>query len=108
MKLTRLQAILGGILAAIAVAGYAFDAGGYYQPQAEADQQHAAMASWNELDSIEHRLEVLQLKIQRIIDMAAIERRPLTEGEDHEIASLREEIRLHNDRRNSILAGAKK
>jgi len=103
VNLTKISTILGVILAAIAVAGYAFDAGGYYQPSAEAAEQHASMASWNEMDSIDHKIEVLKLKIQRITDMATVERRPLTPAEEQEIASFRQEITLHQNRRNDIL-----
>ena len=107
MKITKIQAIIGLTLASLALAGYAFDAVNYYEPSTHAAEQHASIMSWSELDSIKHQVEVLELKINRITDRAEAARRPLNDGEKQEILSLREEIRIHNDRKNIILKGEK-
>ena len=104
------------ILGVLALLGYATNALHYYEPSGSADTEyadirsaaaaeHASIRSWSELESIKHQVEVLELKIARIIDRAHQQERALTVEETHEITSLREEIRLHNDRRNMILAG---
>ena len=108
--------MIGIAVGVLAVFGYLSDAVNYYQPSSSAASEHtsirsivdeeiASVRSWSELDSITHAVEVLELKIGRIIDRASLQDRALTLEEREEIASLREEIRLHNDRRNTILAG---
>lgn len=108
--------MMGIALAALAFLGYLTDAVNYYEPSSEAAAEHtsirseaasetASVRSWSELESIKHQVEVLHLKIARITDRAVLQERGLTVEEQQEIESLREEIRLHNDRRNAILAG---
>jgi len=103
MTPAKISTIIGIAIGLLALVGYATDAGNYYEPRAEADASHAAMSSFNELDSITNKVDVLELKIRRIVDIAEIQRRQLTATEQYEIDSLREEIRLLHDRRNDIL-----
>ena len=118
MQISKVHIMIGIALGALALLGYCADAIHYYEPSGSADTEyaeirshaaaeHASIRSWSELESIKHQTEVLELKIQRILDRAAAQGRALTVEEAHEITSLREEIRLHNDRRNMILAGQK-
>ena len=118
MKVTGVQVMIGVTLGVLALLGYCVDAANYYQPSSSAATEHASIRSvvdvelasvrsWSELDSIKHQVEVLELKIQRIIDLATLQERGLTIEEEQNITSLREEIRLHNDRKNALLAGQK-
>jgi len=102
-------------ISAVVLLGYVTDAVNYYQPRTVAGQEHTKMLaeakyerakvlSWSELEMIQHKIEVLELKIQRIVDRAEAQSRPLTLQEEQEIASYRAEIQLHHNRRNAILA----
>lgn len=115
MQISKVQAVGALVVMAVGLLGYMTDAANYYQPRANADLVHsdirayveseiAATKSWSELESINHQIQVLELQIQRIVDRAAIVNRGLTDEERQQIASLRDEIRFHNDRKNQILA----
>jgi len=101
----KVNLMIATVVGLLALAGYYSDAAHFYQPRTIATSEHAEMQSWNELESITHKIDVLKLKIARITDRAAQQQRPLSAGEVQEITSLRDEIRLHHNRRNSILSG---
>ena len=106
-KTAKVQAMIGLATAAVVLLGYFGDAANYYETSSNAAAERSSIMSWSELESIKHKIEVLKLKIQRITDRAVSQSRGLTLDEAEEIAFMREEIRLHNDRRNAILAGSK-
>lgn len=111
MNWKKITAITSSIIGLVVVGGYLSDAHNYYITREEADQEHLILAqaqreqkSWSELESIKHQISILHIQISRIVDRAESENRALTPSEENEITSLREELRYHNDRRNTILA----
>lgn len=107
MNVTKISVGIGVATGLIVLLGYLFDVVNYYLPRAEAQEQHQTMQGYSELERIKTQLQLIEIQIDRITDRAEIEDRELTLSEQNDIASLRIEQQLLNDRKLELL-GQKK